>query len=210
MWRTSKNNYYSVKGSWGRFLTIFVKDLCSLSLGMDKGLCVPQQKASVALTCAAHQSIWEHVSQERTLRWHQHQFSHLRGNKKSHLMSYLLILFWKSVTLQKLLASLKNVPPHEDVHTLVWLSGLSPDTEDIFVFDHKTFFFVEWFYVLYIYPEITFNLPMTGFPFFSSRRFFYFLLPSFYCLLSKFYLSSSYLRIYFLITVYDNYILYVV
>lgn len=110
VWRTSKNNYYSFKGRIKQlrilegYLSYVIYDLCSLSLGMDKGLCVPQQKASVALTCAPHQSIWEHVSQERTLRWHQHQFSHLRGNKKSHLMPYLLILFWKSATLQKVLA----------------------------------------------------------------------------------------------------------
>lgn len=39
-------------------------------------MCAPQLKA---LTRASHQSLCEHVSQERALGWHQHQLGHLRG-----------------------------------------------------------------------------------------------------------------------------------
>lgn len=42
-------------------------------------MCAIQLRASVAPTCASHLSLSEHVSQERALRWHQHQLGHLRG-----------------------------------------------------------------------------------------------------------------------------------
>lgn len=107
-----------------------VKDRVLLPQAWMRGyVCLP----AVALTCASRQFLCEYVSQERALKWHQHQFSHLRGKKKLPWCSLLfkfdleIILISSKIDIYlKARFSLVCCPVHEHTCPNDWTSWCVP------------------------------------------------------------------------------------